>query len=184
ADATCTAPRRCAPDTSCGVCNYVNASGVCQGPVTSGSLDALGCTTPNVCASGAACLVARGQPCSQPSECITGFCECRDAGCTGKICADADCDFCKVGVTCAGNRANDVTCEAGKVCRVGQCVVRAPGSCTATCNGGFQVPDNPCPPYSFTSNNCNAAQGFSPSFTGSCPFTGACQPGSPACTCF
>ena len=182
ADATCTAPRRCAPDTSCGVCN-VNASGVCQGPVTSGSVDPIGCTTPNVCATAASCLVARGQACTLPSDCITGFCECKDAGCTGKVCADADCAFCKAGVTCAINRANDTVCEAGKVCRVGECVVRSPGTCTATCNGNFAVPPDPCPPYSFTADNCNVAQGFAPSFTGSCPSTGGCRPGSPDCSC-
>lgn len=178
-DAACTAQRLCAASASCGVCNYVNASGVCMGPITTAREDSDGCSAPRACAAGAVCKTARGQACSTPAECITGFCECRDASCSGRICADADCSECKVGVTCSDNRSNDTVCNSGQVCRGGACVVRNPGTCTMMCTGNLSLCSGP----QVTSDNCNHAQDFHPRFTGYCPAEGPCR-GSPACDCY
>ncbi len=175
ADPNC-AGRRCAADPACGTCKYVNAAGVCQGDINPETADPRGCTTPQTCSRGT-CFTARGRPCVQRSECVTGFCECKDASCSGRICTNADCDACAAGLDCEIARDDDTTCDTDQVCRLGQCVVRDPGRCIASC-GDNRTCDGP----SIAIDNCNAAQGFAANFTGFCPTQPPCD-GAPDCTC-
>jgi hypothetical protein len=170
--------RRCAASQTCAPCHYVDGSGVCTGNVNTQTTDPLRCAGNNVCGPGGVCDIARGNPCTQSAQCITGHCSCKDANCTGLICTDFDCGSCNAGLTCSTHRTNDTVCDSGKVCRVGSCVVRDPGTCTAACTGTLT-----CGAPSIT-NHCTSEQGFGPSFTGSCPASGPCQPGQPDCACF
>ena len=175
ANPTCSS-RRCAADPTCATCKYVDNAGICQGGINAETADPQGCSAPRTCFGGA-CYTARGKPCELASECVTSFCECGDVACSGKICANFDCSPCSAGADCDLVRTNDSACDRGRVCRVGQCVERDPGRCSAVCSG-----ERTCLGEAITDNGCNTAQGFAAAFTGFCPPEPPCE-GSPSCTC-
>lgn len=108
-------------DGDCETCkNLADDNGTCL-PVAEGQPDADTCAANEVCSADGACKLAHGQPCSDGSACVAGFCV--DGVCCAEACSGT-CEACNV----AGNVGACTKVGVGKA---------DPGTCPAPneCNG-------------------------------------------------
>ena len=137
-DAECTV-RVCAPaDCPCGY----GEDGACTGQLTPGTEDPEDCEDPTACYRGA-CLAKPGETCTTNDQCGSGQCECTDATCTARACADADC-VCQYGsagactATLNAGTADPEDCEGTNACFAGACKKVTGESCVANSECGSE----------------------------------------------
>jgi len=113
---------------ACRSCNQPATVGTCQA-YTSGADPERECGTGAACNGAGACAqlpdmkMANGQPCSGPTQCVSGFCA--DGVCCNSACGDA-CQSCSTGTCSSVKRADDVPqCTGTKTCNPkGDCVTK------------------------------------------------------------
>ncbi len=140
ADARCST--RACTATSC-TCKY-GVAGACAASLEDGLFDPGDCEGLSACFGGE-CAPAPGAECSDDSGCGTGHCECADARCSTRICAEEDC-ACRYGpanAPCSAGNLDDGTddlpdCAGASACYAGVCKLELDEPCDAdeSCGSG------------------------------------------------